>query len=47
MNRNYAYLEVLSDLMPLPLFIEYIRQCYRFRFDLEENENERVSISGN
>lgn len=42
MNSNRVYLELLADLMPVPQLIEYIRQCYRFKFNLEDEEKENV-----
>lgn len=38
MNPNGVYVEILADLMPMPDLIEYVRQCYVFGFNFEEEK---------
>lgn len=40
MNRNYAYIEILESIMPILVFIEYVRTLYKLGFNFEmEDEN--------
>jgi hypothetical protein len=35
---NRVYLEILAEITPMPDLIRYMQQCFRFNFNLEDEE---------